>query len=80
MIGDDLSAQVHHHLLFNIKILLTMKNLLLVCLMVCSNLCGLSAQGSDFAPIGAKWYYTQPHNFQPKIIPHIIECVAIEQY
>ncbi|MDO8367589.1 MAG: T9SS type A sorting domain-containing protein [Saprospiraceae bacterium] len=36
-----------------------MKNLLLVCLMVCSCLCGLAAQSADFAPVGAKWYYKQ---------------------
>ena len=51
-----------------------------MCLIFSFNLVGISGQNSDFAPVGAKWYYTQPHIVQPKIIPHIIECIAIEQF
>ena len=56
-----------------------MKNLLLVCLMVCSNLYGLSAQGSDFAPLGAKWYYSEL-DFALRSVPLIMESVSKEIY
>jgi len=56
-----------------------MKNLLLVCLMVCPSLCGLAAQGFDFAPVGAKWYYSEL-NFALKVVPHIMESVSKENY
>jgi hypothetical protein len=39
----------------------------------------LAAQGADFAPVGAKWYYSEL-NFALKTIPHIIESVGKEDY
>jgi len=36
-----------------------MKHLMLVCLTLCSFLPVLPAQNTDFAPVGAKWYYSQ---------------------
>lgn len=39
----------------------------------------LPAQNPDFAPVGAKWYYSEL-NFALKTIPHIIESVGKEDY
>ncbi len=42
-----------------------MKNLLLSCLTFCSVSLHLSAQGADFAPLGAKWYYSEFSSIYP---------------
>ncbi len=39
----------------------------------------LPAQNTDFAPVGAKWYYSEL-NFALKVVPHIIESVSKENY
>ncbi|MDO8367588.1 MAG: T9SS type A sorting domain-containing protein [Saprospiraceae bacterium] len=56
-----------------------MKKNLLVYLLAFSAITNLSAQGSDFAPVGAKWYYSEL-NFALKVIPHVTESVAKENY
>jgi len=56
-----------------------MKHLILFCLTLCSFLPVLPAQGLDFAPVGAKWYYSEL-NFALKVIPHTIESVSKENY
>jgi hypothetical protein len=56
-----------------------MKKYLLVHLLVFSAMFNLAAQSIDFAPVGAKWYYNEL-NFALKIIPHVIESVAKENY
>ena len=40
----------------------------------------LLAQGADFAPLGAKWYYTEETYAPPKIFPHIVEVLSKELY
>jgi hypothetical protein len=57
-----------------------MKNLLLTWLTACSFLSALPAQNADFAPVGAKWYYSEYHDVPPSIIPHIMECTAKELF
>ncbi len=57
-----------------------MKNLLLLCLTACTCLSGLPAQNLDFAPVGAKWYYSEGHDVPPSIIPHIMECTSKELF
>lgn len=55
-----------------------MKNLLSP-IFLCLSLTTLSAQAFDFAPVGAKWYYSEL-NFALNTIPHITECVGKENY
>ncbi len=38
------------------------------------------AQSTDFAPLGAKWYYTEESYAPPRITPFIVEVVAKEMY
>jgi len=56
-----------------------MKKFLLAIWLTFSTLFNLAAQNTDFAPVGAKWYYDEL-NFALKIIPHIIESVSKENY
>jgi len=39
----------------------------------------LGAQGTDFAPVGARWYYSEV-DFALRTVPHIIESVSKEDY
>lgn len=39
----------------------------------------LGAQGTDFAPVGARWYYSEV-DFALRTVPHIIESVGKEDY
>ena len=43
-------------------------------------LTNVPAQDSDFAPLGAKWYYSEYNSVPPSIIPHIVECTAKEMF
>lgn len=56
-----------------------MKKQLLILSLFCSTLFSLSAQGFDFAPVGARWYYSEL-DFALKDIPHITESVGKETY
>lgn len=42
----------------------------------------LGAQGADFAPLGAKWYYDEEAFIPPPfgVFPHVVEVVAKEVY
>lgn len=57
-----------------------MKQLLLTCLTAYCCFTSLHAQSFDFAPIGAKWYYTELDDVPPAIIPHVMECTAKEMF
>ncbi len=56
-----------------------MKKYLLVHLLTFSAITNLAAQGFDFAPVGAKWYYTEL-DFAQREVPHIMESVSKENY
>ena len=56
-----------------------MKKYLLLHLLTFSAIFNLSAQSFDFAPVGAKWYYDEL-DFAQKVVPHILESVAKENY
>ncbi len=56
-----------------------MKHLLLLLSLLLLTTTNLQAQNADFAPVGAKWIYSEL-DFALRSVPHVIESIAKEDY